>query len=1194
MLYCPLCRATYKEGTVRFCTNDNTRLVPAPTKEKPAEEQSPPGTFTNILGENLLFGEGEIAPPPPEKTTPPRKKRSRRKPLFAPSFEPPKGSRFFKSDEELESAPAVRGTGAESVELDLGDSPTPEPETSFKDVTLAGVVSSPDEPVAAERGAETEPRPAEDPMELVGAELKDRYRIVEKISQNETAAVYLARDKIALDKKVVATILIGADTGAEDASPAQTAADWQMLTKIKHPNIETVLDSGKLASGHEFFISEYLKCGALSAALEEEGRFDLLRTAQIVRQVSYALGELHRRGFIYQDLRPDNIVLCRSAAGTVQAKVLNPVISAAARSGTTNRDLSHLSPEQLENNPPAIASNTYTLGSIAYLLLTGDVPFAGRDAEELLAARRSGLQQLPSEVRTDLPAQTDEILKKALSLEPGDRYLQTRHFGETFFDALITVTIDDPEDVRTGPVDQTAGPAAAIPGAAEEETGPAAGEDVGEEIVLETGGGIPAVDDESPAVEPVRAESPETFEEETEPADTEPEAEEVFAADEDEEIIGLPEEETEISGTGAAAEAADADQELFDIGDAAEEEADLLETGAADIVRDVAAEAGPEQRDEIIELDIGKEPPAPEEAADDLTGLEDDLFDSVFDDREESAAGLSEEEEIIDLGQPEETSPAEAEIFPVTGQPAGEEFELDLGQPEEDVGQPDAAGDGELDLGGERTAGGREQEGMPLDSAIASVVSDLHLGDEEEELSAPTGQPAEAEDLPAIELNLDSLDERQSGAVDTAEEPAGEETLPAIEFDLDEIEHGAGAADIARETDAGDGPREPRIRIISPEKPYFESERPAPAVDRIGEEGKPDIPSEPVSAAVATAETTDEAAAAVEPAAVPDEEEFEKDYRWILLPLLLLLLLIAAITIFWYFGRQPQNEQGLLNTNTETNGPVAGLPGQTADDDRTDANLSTGDNAEAAADDRESAESAGADDFDFGAPSAGSADPRGGDGRGAGSPSGRRAAGRPKPPPAPRTRKRSPNKVRFTNTRRKTPPKLRKDFLGFTVDYPKDWKQNKADSTFLDISKDAPNGAPLKQFLITSYDSTGTFEGDRELFDELVEKSNEDLKKTTRAKYELLSEGETTIQDGRWRVYEVRFRLDGRYRQTSQRLTIWGRRLWVPIQRPGMKNGFVITMLATSFAPGVDGVEDVGSDDDLAEILDSFEPKLER
>ncbi len=190
-------------------------------------------------------------------------------------------------------------------------------------------------------------------------------------------------------------------------------------------------------------------------------------------------------------------------------------------------------------------------------------------------------------------------------------------------------------------------------------------------------------------------------------------------------------------------------------------------------------------------------------------------------------------------------------------------------------------------------------------------------------------------------------------------------------------------------------------------------------------------------------------------------------------------------------------------------------------------------------------------------------------------------------PPLPRTIPQPPNTEYFQNAKENLKGDLAKNFLGFSLYYPKDWKQNDAKGKFLDISKDAASGTMVEQMLVSYYDSKGTYKADTESFPALVEETNTTLKEIV-PNYEVVSEGEKTVNNG-WRTYEVKFKGSGKT-ANGETITLWGRRLFIPTARPGMKNGYVVTMLATSLSPDVKNVDDVGVNGELSTILESFEP----
>jgi LPXTG-motif cell wall-anchored protein len=192
--------------------------------------------------------------------------------------------------------------------------------------------------------------------------------------------------------------------------------------------------------------------------------------------------------------------------------------------------------------------------------------------------------------------------------------------------------------------------------------------------------------------------------------------------------------------------------------------------------------------------------------------------------------------------------------------------------------------------------------------------------------------------------------------------------------------------------------------------------------------------------------------------------------------------------------------------------------------------------------------------------------------------------------PAARTLQQPANTTLYLNSRDKLKDDLAKNFLGFQIFYPQDWTKAETSTNFLDVVKPAANGLPIEQMIVTRYESRGTMTLDRPTFPKLVEKSNADLKKSLGENFKVLSDGESTIQNGRWKVYEVKFQ-SASVNEKGEKIMLWGRRLWLPVQTPGVQNGFVITMLATSLSDTVKNAGDVGTKGELANVLESFEPE---
>lgn len=190
-------------------------------------------------------------------------------------------------------------------------------------------------------------------------------------------------------------------------------------------------------------------------------------------------------------------------------------------------------------------------------------------------------------------------------------------------------------------------------------------------------------------------------------------------------------------------------------------------------------------------------------------------------------------------------------------------------------------------------------------------------------------------------------------------------------------------------------------------------------------------------------------------------------------------------------------------------------------------------------------------------------------------------------PPLPRVVTQPADTEYFQNTSLELKGDLARNYRGFTIYYPKSWQKNESRTNFLDISKKAESGTPIEQFLVSYYDSRGTFKLDGERFPKLVQDSSKKLSQIV-SNYRLVSEGEKTINNG-WKGYEMKFEGAG-VTASGEKINLWGKRLFIPVARPGTKSGFVITMLATSLSPDIKSADDVGINGELAKILETFEP----
>lgn len=179
--------------------------------------------------------------------------------------------------------------------------------------------------------------------------------------------------------------------------------------------------------------------------------------------------------------------------------------------------------------------------------------------------------------------------------------------------------------------------------------------------------------------------------------------------------------------------------------------------------------------------------------------------------------------------------------------------------------------------------------------------------------------------------------------------------------------------------------------------------------------------------------------------------------------------------------------------------------------------------------------------------------------------------------------------VEFANSQANLDGKLAEHYIDFSFYYPNSWKTDPnagvpGASNFAKVERRLPPDFTQENFAVGWYTSKGTYEADAPTFPQLVEVLEANLAKGFPG-YRKLSEGPTKINslDG----YEFRFESISKNTEKGD-LNLWGRVVFLPTGVAGDQSGATLIMLATSLAPELSGVEDVGTKGEMPVILDSF------
>ena len=255
----------------------------------------------------------------------------------------------------------------------------------------------------------------------IGSVLGGRYRLVELLGQGGMATIYRATDS-QLGRDVAVKIL-RPEYGRDPDFVARFRAEAQAVASLSNPNIVPVHDFGMDPVG-PYIVMSYVDGEDLATLLRRTGPLQPRQAARIAAESARALAAAHARGIIHRDVKPGNIMLAQDGRVEMTDFGIARAISEAQMTlpGTTLGSVHYFSPEQARGEPATERSDIYSLGIVLFELLTGRRPFEGDSAAAIAMARLSGPAPMPSTFRAGIPLELEAIDRKALALDPADRF----------------------------------------------------------------------------------------------------------------------------------------------------------------------------------------------------------------------------------------------------------------------------------------------------------------------------------------------------------------------------------------------------------------------------------------------------------------------------------------------------------------------------------------------------------------------------------------------------------------------------------------------------------------------------------------------------------------------------------------------------------------------------------------------------
>jgi tRNA A-37 threonylcarbamoyl transferase component Bud32 len=295
--------------------------------------------------------------------------------------------------------------------------------------------------------------PPSDGGGLVGSVLSGRYRIVSLLGEGAMGSVYLGehlkigrrdaikvlRDNLATDREAIARFVRGT----------------RNVSLIRHPNICTIYDYSDTEDGLQFVAMEYVSGETLRDLLLREGSLPLERAIAIAVQVGNALQAAHEAGIVHRDLKPANIMVTPGRRGDDEIKVVDFDIAKGpteaegeevTRHGFVVGTPEYMSPEQLIGERLDGRSDVYSLALVLFRMITGELPFRGQGAQDLMVKRLTEEPMRLGDLLPDgaFPPTLDVAIARALSRNPADRQADAEEFAAEIARAIGGGPVPDP------------------------------------------------------------------------------------------------------------------------------------------------------------------------------------------------------------------------------------------------------------------------------------------------------------------------------------------------------------------------------------------------------------------------------------------------------------------------------------------------------------------------------------------------------------------------------------------------------------------------------------------------------------------------------------------------------------------------------------------------------------------------------
>jgi serine/threonine protein kinase len=269
-----------------------------------------------------------------------------------------------------------------------------------------------------------------------------RYELREEIGRGMMGVVYQAHDPQLERTLALKTIELGfvLSPTERQAFEERFLVEAKLVARLSHPGIVIVHDVGRdPETGTLYMALEHLDGRTLAQIIKQGPPYEWHEALRVTRQIADALTHAHAHGVIHRDIKPGNIMLHPTGEpkimdfGIAKAETSRIHLTAAGQSMGTPL---YMSPEQALGEPVDARTDLFSLGAIAYSLLTGRPAFWADSMMKIISRVVEEDPPPPSHWVADIPPEVDRIVLKALAKKPAERYVDARSMSDDIARAL--------------------------------------------------------------------------------------------------------------------------------------------------------------------------------------------------------------------------------------------------------------------------------------------------------------------------------------------------------------------------------------------------------------------------------------------------------------------------------------------------------------------------------------------------------------------------------------------------------------------------------------------------------------------------------------------------------------------------------------------------------------------------------------